>query len=93
VGVLQGGRLVHLQLMSDLRQQRRIRVRFAGDWAPLPALEGLQLSESRDHQIVLNYNGALPPLLDWLARQPVADLQMESLGLAAIYQRYHGVEE
>jgi ABC-2 type transport system ATP-binding protein len=92
VGVLQLGKLVHLQTMASLRQERRIRVRFRADWEPLPQLEGLSLTDTHDHQIVLEYTGDLPPLLAWLSRQPVADLHMESLGLGAVYQRYHGTE-
>jgi hypothetical protein len=33
----------------------------------------------------------LQPLLDWLARQSVAELRVEPLGLSAIYHRFHGV--
>jgi beta-exotoxin I transport system ATP-binding protein len=93
VGVLQLGKLVHLQTMASLRQERRIRVRFGADWEPLPLLEGLSLMERVDHQLVLEYTGELPPLLAWLSRQPVADMQIESRGLGAVYQRYHGAEE
>jgi ABC-2 type transport system ATP-binding protein len=93
VGILQRGKLVHLQTMSELRRARRVRVRFSGDFEPLPAFDGLQLCESQDHQIVLDYAGDLPPLLAWLSRQPIADMQVESQGLAPIYRRYHGAEE
>jgi ABC-2 type transport system ATP-binding protein len=92
VGVLQSGKLVHLQTMAALRQERRIRVRFGADFEPLPRMEGLHVQESLDHQVVLAYTGDLPPLLAWLSRQPVADMQIESLGLGAIYQRFHGNE-
>jgi ABC-2 type transport system ATP-binding protein len=93
VGVLRAGRLVHLQPMSALRHERRIRVRFKDTWEPLPALDGLHVREQIDHQLMLEYTGELPPLLAWLARQPVIDMQVESVGLAAIYQRFHGADE
>lgn len=93
VGVLQLGKLVHLQTMASLRQERRIRIRFGAPWEPLPNLEGLELTETVDHELVLAYSGDLPPLLAWLSRQPVVDMQIESLGLGAVYQRYHGTEE
>ena len=36
------------------------------------------------------FRGPLPRLLEWLARQPVADLKVEPQGLAPIYRRFHG---
>jgi ABC-2 type transport system ATP-binding protein len=92
VGILQRGRLVHVQQMRELRAARLIRARFLQAPAALPDLEGLHVRDRHDGQVVLEYGGDLPPLLDWLARQPVADLQVEPLGLSAIYHRYHGVE-
>jgi ABC-2 type transport system ATP-binding protein len=93
VAVLQRGRLVHLETMAALRRERRFRVRLNGPWEPLPLLAGTTLHEQADHEVVLEYTGELPPLLAWLSKQPVADLQIESLSLAHIYQRYHGVAE
>jgi ABC-2 type transport system ATP-binding protein len=90
VGILQRGRLVHLQNMTELREGRLVRVRFAGRPPPMPPLPDLRLREERDNQLILEYTGSLPPLLQWLANQPVQDLRMESLGLAPIYHCYHG---
>ena len=50
-------------------------------------LETDLLREREDHY---ELTGPLPPLLDWLARRPVADLRVEPLGLAPIYHRFHG---
>jgi ABC-2 type transport system ATP-binding protein len=92
VGILQRGRLVHLQTMAELRESRRIRASSRHGFADLPDLPGLQRTERQDHQLTLEYNGPLPPLLEWLSRQAVEDLRVEPLGLAPIYHRYHGVE-
>jgi ABC-2 type transport system ATP-binding protein len=92
VGILQRGRLVHLQNMTELREGRLVRVRFADRPPPMPPLPDLRLREETDNQLILEYTGSLPPLLQWLASQPVQDLRMESLGLAPIYHRYHGQE-
>ena len=35
---------------------------------------------------------AVTDLLAWLARQPVADVRIEPLGLNALYYRFHGDE-
>lgn len=92
VGILQCGRLVHLQDMAPLRQANLVRARFAQPIAALPELQGLHLRERQGSQVALEYSGPLPVLLDWLARQPLVDLRVEPLGLSAIYHRYHGAE-
>jgi ABC-2 type transport system ATP-binding protein len=92
VGILQRGRLVHLQDMTELHGARLVHVRFAETSPALPHLPGLHLREQKQDRLTLEYAGPLPPLLDWLARQQPADLRLEPLGLSAVYQRYHGVE-
>jgi len=90
VGILQDGRLVHLQNMTRLRESRRIRATFAREVPPFPDLPGLGHKENRGKQMVLETTGPLPPLLTWLGQHDVVDLHVEPLGLAAIYHRYHG---
>jgi len=92
VGILQHGRLVHLQDMHALRRGRLVRARFDKPVAAPPALDGLTVRSQHDHQVELEYTGELPPLLGWLAGQPVCDLSVEPLGLNAIYHHYHGAE-
>ena len=46
--------------------------------------------EQTKDRLTLEYTGELPQLLAWLARQPLADLRVEPLGLTPIYYRYHG---
>jgi ABC-2 type transport system ATP-binding protein len=91
VGILQRGRLVHLQDMAELREARLIHACFHAE-APshFPDLPGLCVREQQRERLTLEYNGPLPPLLDWLARQMLADVRIEPLGLAPIYHRYHG---
>jgi ABC-2 type transport system ATP-binding protein len=93
VGVLQRGRLVHVQAMAELRDARLVRVRVGGAVGELPELPGLQSRACHDGCAEFEYSGPLPPLLQWLARQPVLDVRLEPLGLAAIYRRYHGADE
>jgi ABC-2 type transport system ATP-binding protein len=90
VAILCQGRLAHVQNMAELREGRRIRARFNGEVPDLAAVAGLSLRERHKDQLTLEYNGPLPPLLAWLARQPLADLRLEPLGLTPIYQRFHG---
>jgi beta-exotoxin I transport system ATP-binding protein len=90
VGILRAGRLVHLQPMAELRRGRLVHARFLRTPATLPPLEGLSERDRHDGFVTLEYAGDLPPLLDWLAHQPLADLRLEPLGLARIYHRFHG---
>lgn len=89
VGILQRGRLVHLQKMSELRQGRRIHAVFSRPVAELPPWPGVLEAEPKVDELRLAYDGPLEPVLDWLGRQPLRSLTVEPLGLAAIYKRYH----
>ena len=90
VAILRQGRLVHIQDMAELRQARRVEVRFAGD-SPTPlAIQGLEVLARHGDRLTIKHRGPLPPLLAWLAQHPVVDLQVEPLGLAEIYHSYHG---
>ncbi len=92
VGILQRGRLVHLQRLDELRGIRLIHARFARELpAELPDLPSLVLRERHKESVILEYAGPLPPLLEWLASQEATDLRIEPVGLSAIYNRYHGV--
>ncbi len=92
VGILQRGRLVHMQRMSDLRQTSRIQCVFAGPPPGVPDLPGLRNAHSDGPHFTGDYDGPLPRLLDWLGKQSVANLRIEPLGLGAIYRHYHGSE-
>ncbi|MGE0609063.1 MAG: ABC transporter ATP-binding protein [Pirellulales bacterium] len=100
VAILRGGRLVHLQTMHELRRQHRIRARLMGELPPAPAaLNGdLQISmRAADggtaRQVTILTPGELSPLLGWLAQAPLDEVQIEPVGLQAIYDRYHSAAE
>lgn len=91
VAILRRGELVHMQEMSELREGRSVRARLTGaapatgpGGAPLGAIA---ISEGR---LQMTYRGPLPALLEWLARQPLADLVVEPQGLSATYKKFHG---
>jgi ABC-2 type transport system ATP-binding protein len=90
VGILQRGKLVHVQPMAALREVRLVRARFARPVDQVPSFDGLVRSEWQGAELTLETSGPLPPLLQWLASQPVLDLRVEPLGLSGIYHRYHG---
>ena len=37
--------------------------------------------------------GPLPNLLHWLSELPTADVKIETMGLAGVYQKYHKIAE
>jgi len=90
VGILQRGRLVHVENLAGRREIRAIRATLKNVGQQIPELPGLRRGEWQEGQLLLEYAGPLPPLLEWMARQVVVDLKIEPLGLAGIYQRYHG---
>jgi ABC-2 type transport system ATP-binding protein len=87
VVILRKGVLVHEQRMDELKEARRVTGRFAGT-APSDGPDGLPLP-SANGTLDLEYRGPLPPLLEWLHRQPLSDLRVEPLGLSKIYHTYH----
>lgn len=92
VGILQRGRLVHLQNMAELTEGKWVQAKFHQPPERLPDLPGLKLKGELDHELVLEYQGPLAPFLDWLSKQALADLRIEPSGLGPIYHRYHGGE-
>jgi ABC-2 type transport system ATP-binding protein len=93
VGILQAGKLVHLQSVAELNaEESLIRVHFRAPPGPWPDLPGVEILQKTDSEVRLTHRGPLGPLLDWLGRQPIADLRVEPLGLAGVYARYHGAE-
>jgi ABC-2 type transport system ATP-binding protein len=93
VAILQLGRLVHWQNMRVLRTVRSVRARLNH---PMPVIiPPLSISALHSDGLVLQFQheGPLPELLRWLSELPIADLRIEPVGLADIYQRYHQSRE
>jgi ABC-2 type transport system ATP-binding protein len=91
VVILRAGRLVHTQVMHELRTQHRIVAQLRGQLPPIPEQFNGQLvvAQSGPGDVVLQTPGELAPLLGWLATLPLADVRIEPVGLRAVYDRYH----
>ena len=91
VAILRAGRLVHEQSLDHLRRCHRIRARLSAPFTGVPAaLAGhVALADDADGRIVLEAADSLAPLLGWLATLPVEEMQVEPVGLAAVYDRFH----
>ncbi|MBX7167509.1 MAG: ABC transporter ATP-binding protein [Pirellulales bacterium] len=91
VAILRFGQLVHTQVISQLRRQHRIRARLTGALPPPPEnlAEGLHVETGPGGRLTIETPGELRPLLGWLATLPMDEVQIEPVGLQAIYDRYH----
>jgi ABC-2 type transport system ATP-binding protein len=91
VVILRRGHLVHTQIVGQLLRQHRIRARLTGAMAPPPAsLTGrVAVEQHAGGEVTIETPGELSPLLGWLAELPLAEVQIEPVGLQAVYDRYH----
>jgi ABC-2 type transport system ATP-binding protein len=91
VAILRRGELVHLQEMSELREGRTVTARLMGP-APATGPDGAAFPGEAivNGEFNVTFRGPLPKLLDWLARQPLAELKVEPQGLGPIYRNVHG---
>jgi ABC-2 type transport system ATP-binding protein len=89
VAILQRGRLVHWQDMGSLRKIRRVRVYLSQAVESITPPAHVQAMRVEGRDLDFQSTGPLPELLRWLGELPVADVQIEPMGLADIYQKYH----
>lgn len=104
VAILRGGELVHQQSMAELRRWYRIegrldespdgdRTAHSGSSAALAALADSvsQLDfDPASGRLSLVVTSDLQPVLEWLARHRVSELEVVREGLRAVYDRFHG---
>lgn len=92
--LLKAGRLVESVRVGDVRKQHRIRARLTGPLEPAPPelAEGLKTTRLPDGLTEIVTPGDLAPLLGWLARQPISELQIEPVGMREVYARHHDQE-
>jgi ABC-2 type transport system ATP-binding protein len=91
VVVLRAGELVDDVRIADVRRQHRIRAELSGTLSPLPPelAEDVEIARGENGAVTISTPGDLAPLLGWLAEQRLARLQIEPLGLRAVYERHH----
>jgi ABC-2 type transport system ATP-binding protein len=90
VAILRQGEMVHRQEMSQLRQQHRIRARFVLPIGELP--NGLIRLNDDPHELIAQTEMDLSSVLKWLAATEVDSLEIEPVGLASVYDRFHSAE-
>jgi ABC-2 type transport system ATP-binding protein len=91
VVILRAGRLVHDERIDHIRRGHRITVRFGAGFAGVPAAlaDRVRATPVDGGRVVLEADGSLAGLLGWLATLPIEEMQVEPVGLAAVYDRFH----
>jgi ABC-2 type transport system ATP-binding protein len=91
VAILRQGRLVHTQVMSELRRQHRIRARLAGPLPPASAELGgaVSITTGDNDEVTIDAPGELATVLSWLATLPLEQVSVEPIRLRAVYENYH----
>lgn len=94
VAILRDGQLVHTQVIAQLLRKHRIRAHLTGPLPPVPSRlqDSVQLTRGTNGDITIETPGELSPLLGWLATAPLREVQIEPLGLQAIYSQFHPME-
>jgi ABC-2 type transport system ATP-binding protein len=89
--VLRDGRLVETVRVADVLRQHRISAELRGALTPPPAelAAQLQVTHGPNRAVTILTAGDLAPVLGWLARQPLGEVQIEPTGLRTVYERHH----
>ncbi len=93
VAFLRAGRLVHVQMMQELKRRHRIRAVLSGPLPAPPAHLAGELAIGRDatDAVVIETPGEIAPLLHWLATLPLREMHVQPVGLRSLYDRIHGM--
>ncbi len=91
VVILRAGKVVHTQVMSELRRRHLIKAKLRGPMPPPPQEFNGQLTihAEKHGDVSIETPGELGPLLGWLASLPLEEVRVEPVGLRAVYARYH----
>lgn len=94
VTIVRDGKLVHTQVMTDLRRQHRIRARLTDTLPEIPASlrQEITLCRVDDNRLTVETPGELSPILGWLSCLPIDEVTIEPIGLRAVYDRFHATD-
>lgn len=94
VAILRQGRLVHTQVMRQLRRRHRVVGQCTTALPQPPDTLRKQITISRKgDQALIETSGDLAPILHWIATLPLENLTIEPTGLRSVYDRFHTSEE
>jgi ABC-2 type transport system ATP-binding protein len=89
--ILRSGQLVHTQKIAELRRKHRIRAHLTGTLPPVPQMlnGSVSISSNGAGDLMIETPGELSGLLGWLATLPLKEVNIEPVGLRALYDQYH----
>jgi ABC-2 type transport system ATP-binding protein len=89
--ILRRGQLVHTQKIAELRRKHRIRAQLTGTLPPVPQMLNGSVSVSANGagDLMIETPGELSGLLGWLATLPLKEVNIEPVGLRALYDQFH----
>lgn len=90
VAILRAGRLVHTQVMSELRRRHRLAASLLGEVPTVPEelVHSVRVVSCQHGELVMEAD-ELSSLLRWLATLPVTEIRAEPIGLRSVYDKYH----
>jgi len=91
VAILRGGRLVHVQSISELRRQHCITAVMAGplDEPPPELRQQVRIQRGDNGHVQIYASNDLPGVLRWLAQIPLRDIAIQPVGLRGVYDQFH----
>ena len=91
VVILRAGKLVHTQVMSELRRRHRIQARLRGALPPPPAAlaDQLTIRMESDERVTIETPGDLSTMFGWLSELPLEEVRIEPVGLRSVYDQFH----
>ncbi|MGI9515575.1 MAG: ABC transporter ATP-binding protein [Pirellulaceae bacterium] len=93
VGILRDGKLVHTQLMNQLKRQHRITAFLKHNQLLPPVPPELQDHMSivtlEEDRVQIETPGELSAILQWMANAPLEDVNIQPVGLRSVYDQYH----
>jgi ABC-2 type transport system ATP-binding protein len=94
VVIVREGRLVHTQIMRDLRRKHRVQGRWRGAAPEIPASLSARVQvQCDDDRLSLETEGDLEEFLPWIAALPLQAMTIEPCGLRSVYDRFHANKE
>lgn len=87
VGVLSKGKLVHLQPVRHDNTTQRLEVSFSTAPTNIPTSLFTNVEQPSTQRYIFTLEGAIQPVLGWLATQQVANLNVLPVGLSALYHK------
>jgi ABC-2 type transport system ATP-binding protein len=91
VMILRRGKLVHVQVMAELRRRHRIHLQLREALPPPPEelREQMEIHQGADGKATIDTLSEISQLFGWLSELPLITANVEPIGLRAIYDRYH----